>query len=163
MLTSDNSNEIFDIVKNKFISLYPNISVSKHLSVKTLANGKMILISLFGKPAMRLMFLKEKCRLILNSSYSNCLPDFMDFYDMKSFKNQICIDINSIDELSTLDNFYKKIFDDFSYKDIGCCSHYLECSDAKHCINTNEDIFLFCAYRQNLNKGKIFYGKNQNA
>lgn len=40
-----------------------------------------------------------------------------------------------------------------------CCSHYRECSDAKKCIMDIEG-YEGCTYRTNLEKGKIFYGKN---
>lgn len=42
----------------------------------------------------------------------------------------------------------------------GCCSKYLECSDAKLCIQESEQWSKGCAYRKNLINGKIFYGKN---
>lgn len=44
----------------------------------------------------------------------------------------------------------------------GCCSRYVECSDAKHCIHPDIMFAVQCAYRQNLHNGKIFYGKNRN-
>lgn len=47
-------------------------------------------------------------------------------------------------------------------KDIGCCSHYVECSDALRCIQRNPRISMACIYRKNLKAGKVFYGKNKN-
>lgn len=44
----------------------------------------------------------------------------------------------------------------------GCCSHYIECSDARKCVKENEDWSRACYYRKNLNSGKIFYGINAN-
>lgn len=49
---------------------------------------------------------------------------------------------------------------DVSPKSFDCCSRYVECSDAKKCINPNADLALECAYRINLKHGRIFYGKN---
>lgn len=43
----------------------------------------------------------------------------------------------------------------------GCCAKYVECSDALCCLE-NPEYSKFCFYRQNLESGKIFYGKNKN-
>lgn len=47
-------------------------------------------------------------------------------------------------------------------KTFGCCSSFIECSDAKKCIHPNKLYSTACMYRENLEKGKIFYGKNKN-
>jgi hypothetical protein len=46
--------------------------------------------------------------------------------------------------------------------DFGCCNSFIECSDAKMCITDDRELYLGCAYRKNLESGKIFYGKNKN-
>lgn len=43
-----------------------------------------------------------------------------------------------------------------------CCHLYRKCSDAKHCVISDEARSSMCAYRENLEKGIIFYGKNAN-
>ena len=47
-------------------------------------------------------------------------------------------------------------------KEWDCCSHYLECSNAKKCIHPDYDISLPCGYRRVLSSGRIFYGENRN-
>ena len=47
-------------------------------------------------------------------------------------------------------------------KEFDCCSRYLQCSDAKHCIHPDQDFSLQCGYRKILRSGKIFYGINRN-
>ena len=44
----------------------------------------------------------------------------------------------------------------------GCCSLFEECSDARRCIHPNRLYSTACAYRHNLENGRIFYGKNRN-
>lgn len=44
----------------------------------------------------------------------------------------------------------------------GCCHRYVECSDAKKCIAPDKIHAKGCIYKDNLEKGKIFYGKNKN-
>ncbi len=44
----------------------------------------------------------------------------------------------------------------------GCCSRYMQCSDAKKCVHPDLFTSLACGYRRNLEDGRIFYGKNKN-
>lgn len=44
----------------------------------------------------------------------------------------------------------------------GCCSHFMECSDAKKCVHPNKLYACACYYKYNLDQGKIFYGVNKN-
>lgn len=46
-------------------------------------------------------------------------------------------------------------------KAIGCCSRYVECSDAMKCIQKDDSISSVCYYKKNLESGRIFYGKNK--
>lgn len=43
-----------------------------------------------------------------------------------------------------------------------CCSKFMQCSDAKKCVHENKLYSTACTYRQNLENGRIFYGKNKN-
>lgn len=64
---------------------------------------------------------------------------------------------------SELSKILNKIFIDlFSFPAFGCCSSYVECSDARHCVHTDLAYATACQYRANLESGRIFYGKNQN-
>lgn len=49
-----------------------------------------------------------------------------------------------------------------SEEGFGCCSRFIECSDAKKCIHPNKVHSKGCMYRQNLESGRIFFGKNKN-
>ena len=44
----------------------------------------------------------------------------------------------------------------------GACSRFIECSDAKRCVHENKLYSKACMYRDNLDQGRIFYGKNRN-
>lgn len=44
----------------------------------------------------------------------------------------------------------------------GCCHLYVECSDARMCLNKDKMYATACSYRRNLLQNKIFYGKNKN-
>lgn len=44
----------------------------------------------------------------------------------------------------------------------GCCSQYVECSDANRCLHKDFIRSKSCYYKKNLESGRIFYGKNAN-
>lgn len=44
----------------------------------------------------------------------------------------------------------------------GCCHLYEKCSDEKKCIANDKFHAKGCFYRENLESGRIFYGKNAN-
>lgn len=44
---------------------------------------------------------------------------------------------------------------------LGCCSLYRDCSKAGHCLQ-NDDYYKKCAYRNNIEKGMIFYTEKAN-
>lgn len=46
--------------------------------------------------------------------------------------------------------------------EFGCCSKYMECSDAMRCLKPEYVSNLQCFYRKVLRSGKVFYGKNRN-
>ena len=43
-----------------------------------------------------------------------------------------------------------------------CCSSFEKCSDALKCVHENKLYSKACMYRDNLDSGRIFYGKNRN-
>ena len=46
--------------------------------------------------------------------------------------------------------------------EFGCCSRYVECSDARKCIHPDAEMAVKCAYRNNLLNGRVFYGQYKN-
>ncbi|MCR4749320.1 MAG: BRCT domain-containing protein [Lachnospiraceae bacterium] len=44
----------------------------------------------------------------------------------------------------------------------GCCSKFIECSDARKCVHANKLYNKACIYRDSLDDGRIFYGRNKN-
>ena len=51
----------------------------------------------------------------------------------------------------------------FAKDSFACCSYYKECSNEKHCIISNLDYSQNCQYREKIESGIIYYGKNANA
>lgn len=57
----------------------------------------------------------------------------------------------------SIDKFYTANVEQF-----GCCNDFIRCSDALGCLHTDNWDYIGCAYRRNLENGRIFYGKNKN-
>lgn len=76
------------------------------------------------------------------------------------------IDIKDSRDIFKLDNeilnIYKFLFLQYAVEDFGCCSRYIQCSDNKKCIHNDVKFRLGCLYKRNLDKNRIFYGKNKN-
>ncbi len=108
---------------------------------------------------------------------TDCIYIKKDFQDevLKRYEHDICqftsafmilpvTEINNFDEnfSDLLLLIVQKLLGQYTADEFGCCSRYLECSDAKHCVHPNHIESLGCAYKRNLEKGLIFYGKNKN-
>lgn len=59
-------------------------------------------------------------------------------------------------------DIYDKRIEENSVYDFDCCSLYMECSDAKKCVQKIDEISKNCRYKKTLEKGIIFHGKNRN-
>lgn len=74
------------------------------------------------------------------------------------------INLDDSDDIYKLSGLILEIFDYCNAKSsgetFGCCSRYMECSDAKACVNDFEHWSKGCIYRRNLINGRIFYRKN---
>ena len=73
---------------------------------------------------------------------------------------------SSTDELlaayNELKEMKKVIFDNLNSEPFGCCNDFIRCSDALHCLHSDDRFYNNCYYRKNLEAGKVFYGKNKN-
>jgi len=73
-------------------------------------------------------------------------------------------DIPNIDALSMYSGLIGAIFE-YEYfassgRLFGCCSLYVECSNARKCILAIKDLSKACIYRQRLQRGIIYYGND---
>lgn len=161
-LKVSDTEKIYNLLKNKFSEIYSGTNINDYIKYEILKDNKSVSFTLFKTNLMmKFIFLKDKCRVLINEKYKSLIPQNLNCYKMSS-DNTVCFDINDISLLNCLDDFYKSFCNDCATTDIGCCHRYVECSDALHCLNDNIEISFSCAYRQNLLNGKIFYGKNKN-
>lgn len=70
---------------------------------------------------------------------------------------------NNLDPiLSLLHDISKDKYYSANVESFGCCSDFNRCSDVGHCLYPDDWDYVGCSYRRNLDKGRIFYGENQN-
>lgn len=50
----------------------------------------------------------------------------------------------------------------FAQNGFDCCSRYMQCSDARRCLQPNMQLSRQCTYRQKLIHGIVYYGENRN-
>lgn len=76
---------------------------------------------------------------------------------------QVSFPFNSSDMLEYIKQNVEFALETYTSKasSFGCCSMFIECSDAKCCVHENRLYSKACAYRKNLEAGRIFYGKNK--
>lgn len=103
-----------------------------------------------------------------------CYPNGLSFFLCHGFDTRLSIPLGDSDDASS----YKIV--DLHAPDaqallvrrldacggtdsFGCCSRYLACSDAGHCVHPNIFRAQCCMYKKNLDAGKIFYGENAHA
>lgn len=105
--------------------------------------------------------------LIRNIQFDNIhLPDTAQVKEYKSdttFKH-VVFNANDTNILEYIKNNILYCLKNYRTKErsFACCNLFMECSDAKRCLHVNKLYSTACAYRHNLESGKIFYGKNKN-
>lgn len=79
------------------------------------------------------------------------------------FRYDVLISLDSPDLLPYLKRLMSSRLLSYRSKEpmFGCCHLYEECSAAKKCVSKFKIYATACAYRRNLEAGKIFYGKGK--
>ncbi len=104
--------------------------------------------------------------VVVNNKYRHMIIEYHgeNIIEVKSPQNSIKATFKSQpDVVYFIEKIIPQFVNDYSPTErFGCCHRYVECSDAGKC--TAPDLFHAkgCYYKDNLDKGKIFYGKNAN-
>lgn len=155
-----------------FKLIYPQLSDLLHgadidsgvLIFQEIANRSSVY---FLSPACRffqIRFRKKSRYILIPDIYTADIPDGYQIQVTKSDEGFVRALISDVNEVIPLVPLLRTILSNLTrqYHTFGCCSRYEQCSDAKKCIHPNPVFALGCAYRANLESGKIFYGKNRN-
>ena len=79
---------------------------------------------------------------------------FFDFVFDQRFESVAFLDWSKLKK--------KEIFRALGDTSFACCSAFVRCSDARECLHQTDIYYNHCYYRENLEAGRIFYGKNKN-
>jgi len=123
-----------------------------------LGNSALIIIRQTSK-SQRIL-IKDTLYKKVDSGFLSSLP----LLDLKSDPLYVKIDTQLGDDMANaIRPYLEKAIEDYKPpKSFACCSRYVQCSDAKKCIHPQQVYAKQCWYRENLENGKIFYGKNKN-
>jgi hypothetical protein len=114
--------------------------------------------------------LSAKNKLTKNSSYIEIKPkyerDFSGFDIMRPSNNWTRVRIGGINDVlnsvKQLGIVFVEVLSELGGESFGCCHRFSECSDTLKCLHPDFLTSLACAYKKNLEAGRIFYGKNKN-
>lgn len=153
-------------LQDSLVKVIDDPELSSFLSVEKLGDEKFTGISVKAKSsvAIRLQFRKKTKSFfefrLSNSKFYNS-DEILDFDDEW---NKIELDKpeDIFKYIEPIAETYVKVLMEFEHEAFGCCSRYVECSDAKQCIHPSKIKSQSCQYRVQLERGNIFYGKNKN-
>ena len=103
----------------------------------------------------------------INENILDSIKEKFENVQYKEYDLYIRISIDDINQIDILENEIQDSFIEMflqymnTEESFGCCSKYVECSDAKHCVQTDVRLRCSCMYKKNLDSGKIFYGKKK--
>lgn len=161
-----------EILQEAFIKEINNSEYSKFLSVDKKKDG---LISISAKTflAARVKLTKKVMYLTVREKNLSYFEDYIvsrgvEVLHVKDVSNDpwIRIPVKSLSDVLDMAKpicaVYMTVLADFGGERFGCCSRYEQCSDERKCIHPDYIYSRACAYRKNLESGKVFYGKNRN-
>lgn len=152
--------------------IYTNITMllenaGKDVSSVKLNENKSDHTIFFHKTAAIKIKSGNKTYLYLRNSFpEHLLPSYYNAERVKSMPDFIRIEINKTDSLLGLSSIISCIYDELiptSAFTFGCCNYFNDCSDALECILEDKTFASGCMYKENLENGRIFYGKNRNS
>ena len=150
-----------EVIREALIQEINNPEFTKYLAVEVLKSG---VVSIRAKNTVC-----ARIKLTGNLHYmevkSENLPLFNNGQKEETNNDWARIEIDTIDDALAMTKPLSAIFVLVLTKEgagFGCCSRYMQCSDEKKCLHPDFLTSLACAYKRNLEAGRIFYGKNRN-
>ena len=160
-----------DYIKEALVKEINNAEYSGFLSVEEKKDG-LISISAKSFLAARAKLSKQTKYVMVREKNQTYFSEYIQKYHItpayikKENDLWIRIPVHSlpdvIEMIKPISAVYMTVLADFGGERFGCCSRYERCSDAKKCIHPDFILSRACAYRKNLETGRIFYGKNRN-
>ena len=146
-------------------SILSNVLDSTYHPFLSVVENKDKSISIWAKTA-----LIAKIKLTRNGGSIEVKNKYIEMFPKEriSKKNDVLsvVEIHNISDVTewsyVLSELYMTILAEMGTARFGCCSRYEDCSNAKECLHPDKTIAAACAYKKNLESGRIFYGRNKN-
>lgn len=153
-------------INNPEYTQYLAVSTNKDASISIKTKGILVAkVKLTGKKKYLAIRSKNAVHFQNCIAMESCESEQSDS-SMTDDEEWTRIAIESIKDVlrhaKPLSVIYMLILSEFGGESFGCCSRYIECSDAKKCIHPNQLTAMACIYKKSLESGRIFYGKNRN-
>jgi len=150
--------EILDCISEKE---YP----TDVLWLKPLAQGNSVNVMILDKIMCKIAKKQDAISILCRLRFQREAHDSHLFFESdKTLENFIRIPLNRMQPISSFTEVllaaYKSAYRENADVSFGCCSRFIECSDARRCTNPNRIFALGCAYKDNLENGRVFYGRN---
>lgn len=131
------------------------------LFIKNYSNYSSIYIS--TSVAFRIKLGKKKY-ISVKSKYEDFIDDSVITSKIKSEQDWVRIEIVYEYDIFKISNVILEVYDTIfeAIEHFGCCHRFIECSDKLECIHPDKKRAKGCGYRENLEAGRVFYGKNTN-
>lgn len=144
-------NELADADRAKPLDVHTNKDNSVSIALKSV---------LVAKIHFRV---KSSSFMEIGNKYANLFPgDSILSADAHWCKIRLLDKDDVFKYITQLVSIYNNLLAVTSGEQFGCCSRFMECSDARKCIHPDALFAAACIYRRNLENGKIYYGKNRN-
>lgn len=135
-------------------------------TVTLTANKDFATIYMFKKKAFSIRL--DVREPYIESDKSVCFDFVPRIQGARALKNSARFTIASTpDEVPVIQEMILALYNYFAdrqtnYSMMACCNDFNRCSDARECLHKYDADYAGCWYRKNLEKGRIFYGKNKN-
>ena len=105
----------------------------------------------------------KKKYLLIKKGYEEFIPGIYKYEEVKAVTGFVRVEYDLIIDFEKLTQLLKNLYEDSKpAQTFGCCHNFIKCSDALICVHPDPIIAVECMYKTNLEKGKVFYGKNRN-
>lgn len=134
-------------------------------NVELKVNKNNVVVKMFDSVAFTIRInTRSQCILTNNPAASEFLLNFSGSCITTAGACQFPL-ATTADDVPMIRDMVRAVYDSrksaISGEPFGCCNDFIRCSDALRCLHLDNPEYVGCAYRKNLEAGKIFYGKNK--
>ena len=161
----------FDFIKKCYDEAFNGSQFKQFTSVNINSDGSISFLS-SGQKLLGFQQKKQQILLTIKNEYFKILNlDQLDiFYEISNIKSlpdftRVIFNDSDFEKVTKyLFQFSENYVDEHYTPDytFDCCHLYMQCSDARRCVDPDRIHAKSCTYRKKLETGLIFFGKNRN-